>query len=56
MSQSSIHFQFRPQIGHADLNQVSIVWLEGPLFHEGVNGFAGTDEGGGFFSHRGSHR
>lgn len=27
---SRVHFKFRPQIGHADFNQDSIVWLEAP--------------------------
>lgn len=43
-------FQFIQQIGRAELNQGLIVSLEGPLLYEKLDAFAGTDEGGGFFT------
>ena len=49
-NQSSVRFQLIQQIGRAELNQSLIVSLEGPLLQEGVDAFAGTDEGGSFFS------
>lgn len=49
-NQSSVQFQFIQQLGRAELNQGLIVSLEGPLLEEKVDAFAGTDEGGSFFS------
>jgi hypothetical protein len=48
-------FQFMEQIDGAELNQSSIVRLEGPLLQAEVDAFTGTEEVGGFWSHRGGH-